>query len=66
MVEYVGENFRLPSQVDGPTTVNGKTKLGRWYNIEMKRSFTTARGVRMQGMKAIKSVLYSGNNLRKR
>ncbi len=23
LVEYVGENFRLPSQVDGPTTVNG-------------------------------------------
>jgi hypothetical protein len=28
LVEYVGENFRLPSQVDGPTTVTGKQKLG--------------------------------------
>jgi hypothetical protein len=38
LVEYVGDNFRLPSQVDGPTTVNGKTKLGKWYNCERKRS----------------------------
>jgi len=44
LVEYIGENFRLPSQVDGPTTVNGKTKLGKWYNHKRKRSFTTARG----------------------
>jgi hypothetical protein len=28
LVEYVGENFRLPSQVDGPIADNGKTKLG--------------------------------------
>ena len=56
LVEYVGDNFRLPSQVDGPTTVNGKTKLGKWYSRERNKSFTTARGVRMQGMKAIKSV----------
>jgi hypothetical protein len=58
LVEYVGENFRLPSRVDGPTVVNGKQKLGVWYNYESKRQSTPARGVCIQGMKVIKSILY--------
>ena len=65
LVEYVGENFKLPSQKDGPTTVNSKSKLGVWYKNERYKSHTTARGVRIQGMKAIISILYSGNNLHK-
>jgi hypothetical protein len=65
LVEYVGENFRLPSQVDGPTIVTGKQKLGKWYGAERNKSQTTARGDRMQGMKAITSILYHVNRLRK-
>jgi hypothetical protein len=42
LVEYVGENFKLPDQ--------RKSKLGKWYNNEKGKSSTTARGVRMQGM----------------
>jgi hypothetical protein len=59
LVEYVGENFRLPSQVEGPTTVTGKQKLGMWCSNERNKSHTTARGDRMQGMKAITSILYN-------
>jgi hypothetical protein len=58
LVEYVGENFKLPSQKDGPTSVNGKSKLGVWYINERNNSHTTARGDHMQGMKAIVSILY--------
>jgi hypothetical protein len=67
VVEYVGENFKQPSSVDRPTSDNGKTKLGKWYINERNKSHTTARGVRMQGMKAIVSILYNynGNRLRK-
>ena len=28
LVEYVGENFRLPCQRNGPTAVNDKNKIG--------------------------------------
>ena len=59
LVEYVGENFKLPSQ-----KVNG-SKLGKWYNTERNRSHTTARGDCMQGMKAIVSILYNRSHLRK-
>ena len=58
LVEYVGENFKLPDQC--------KSKLGKWYNNEKGKSSTTARGVRMQGMKAIVSILYKSSHLRKR
>ena len=44
-----------------PTSDNGKTKLGKWYINERNKPHTTARGVRMQGMKAIVSILYNGN-----
>jgi hypothetical protein len=57
LVEYVGENFRLPSQVDGPIADNGKTKLGGWCANERRKAHTTARGVCMQGMKEITSIL---------
>jgi hypothetical protein len=30
LVEYVGQHFKLPSQRDGPTAFNSKTKLGKW------------------------------------
>jgi hypothetical protein len=63
LVEYVCENFRLPSQVDGPIADNGKTKLGQWYANERRRAHTTARGVCMQGMKEITSILYNGRHL---
>jgi hypothetical protein len=59
LVEYVSENFRLPSQKDGPTSVNGKSKLGMWYINERNNSHTTAKGDCMQGMKAIVSILYN-------
>ena len=49
MVEYVDENFRLPDQ--------RKSKLGVWYKNERYKSHTTARGVCIQGMKAIISIL---------
>ena len=65
LVEYVDENFRLPKQKDGPTSVNGKSKLGMWYINERNKSHTTARGDCMQGMKAIVSILYNHNHLRK-
>jgi hypothetical protein len=65
LVEYVGENFRLPSQKDGPTSVNGKSKFGVWYINERNKSRTTARDDCMQGMKAIVSILYNHNHLRK-
>ncbi len=65
LVEYVGENFKLPCQRDGPTAVNGKTKLGMWYCNERKITHTTARGDRMLSMKAITPILYSGRQLRK-
>ena len=65
LVEYVGENFKQPSQKDGPTAVNGKSKLGKWYHNEKGKSFTTARGVYMQGMKVIVSILYDRSRLRK-
>ena len=57
LVEYVGENFKLPAQRD--------SKLGKWYNNEKNKSLTTARGDRMQRMKAIVSILYKGTHLRK-
>jgi hypothetical protein len=57
LVEYVGENFKLPDQ--------RKSKLGKWYNNEKGKSSTTARGVCMQGMKAIVSILYKSSRLRK-
>ena len=59
LVEYVDENFRLPKQKDGPTSVNGKSKLGMWYINERNNSHTTAKGDCMQGMKAIVSILYN-------
>jgi hypothetical protein len=65
LVEYVGKYLKLPSQVDGPTAVTGKQKLGMWYGAERNKSHTTARGDRMQGMKAITSILYHVNRLRK-
>jgi hypothetical protein len=64
LVEYVGENFRLPFQRDGPTAVNDKTKLGKWYNTVRNKSHTTARGDRMLVMKAITAIMYNGNRLR--
>ena len=64
LVEYVGENFRLPFQRDGPTAVNNKTKLGKWYNTVRNKSHTTARGDRMLVMKAITAIMYNGNRLR--
>ncbi len=57
LVEYVGENFKLPDQ--------RKSKLGKWYASERKVSYTTARGDRIQGMKAIVSILYNRSHLRK-
>ena len=57
LVAYVGENFKLPTTHD--------SELGRWYNNERKRTFTTARADRMQSMKAIKSILYNKTRLRK-
>ena len=57
LVEYVGENFKLPEQ--------RKTKLGMWYVNERNLSHTTAREVRMQGMKAIVSFMYNRSRLRK-
>jgi len=51
LVEYVGENFKLPKQC--------KSKLGIWYCHERNNSHTTARGVRIQGMKAIVSILFN-------
>jgi hypothetical protein len=57
LVEYVGENFKLPCSRDGPIAVNGKTKLGWWYSNECKKNSTPAWGVHIQGMKAIKSIL---------
>ncbi len=65
LVEYVGENFKLPSKKDGPTSDNGKTKLGKWYLIERNKSHTTARGDCMEDMQAIVSILYNRNHLRK-
>ena len=65
LVEYVGENFKQPSLVEGPTSDNGKTKLGKWYNSERNYSYTTSRGDCMQGMKAIVSFLYNRTHLRK-
>jgi hypothetical protein len=65
LVEYARENFRLPCQMDGPTTVTSKQKLGKWYAHERGRSSTTARGVCIQGMKSMISILYSGSNPRK-
>jgi len=56
VVEYVGENFRLPSQK--------KSELGKWYTNERKVSYTTARGDRMQSMKAIVSILYNRSKIR--
>ena len=57
LVEYVGENFKLHDQ--------RKSKLGKWYTNERKVSYTTARGDRIQGMKAIVSILYNRSHLRK-
>jgi hypothetical protein len=57
LVEYVSENFKLPSQRE--------SKLGGWYRDERNKSLTTARGDRMQRMKAIVSILYKGTHLRK-
>jgi hypothetical protein len=65
LVEHVGEYSKLPTQVDGPTTVTGKQKLGNWYSYERNKSHTTARGDCMQSMKAITSILYNSNRLRK-
>jgi hypothetical protein len=59
LVEYVGKYLKLPSQVDGPTAVTGKQKLGMWYGAERNKSHTTARGDRMLVMKAIVSILYN-------
>jgi hypothetical protein len=56
VVEYVGEHFKLPDQ--------RKSELGMWYSSERKRSITTARGDRMQSLKAIVSILYNRNHLR--
>ena len=57
LVEYVGENFKLPEQ--------SKSKLGKWYTNEKGRSSTTARRVHIQGMKAIISILNNCSRLRK-
>ena len=56
VVEYVGENFRLPSQKE--------SKLGKWYSDEKNKSLTTARGDRMQSMNVIVSILYNRSRLR--
>ena len=47
------------------TKWKGKLKLGVWYINERNNSHTTARGDCMQGMKAIVSILYNHNHLRK-
>jgi hypothetical protein len=60
LVKYVGQHFKLPHCKDGPTAVNGKTKLGKWYSNERNKSHTTARGDRMLVMKEITSILYIG------
>ena len=57
LVEYVGENLKLPD--------DRKSKLGKWYTNERKVAYTTARGGRIQGMKAIVSILYNRSHLRK-
>ena len=64
LVKYVGQHFKLPHCKDGPTAVNGKTKLGKWYSNERNKSHTTARGDRMLVMKEITSILYTGRHLR--
>jgi len=51
LVEYIGENMKLPDQ--------RTSELGKWYTNERKVSFTTARRVQMEGMKAIVSILYN-------
>ena len=56
VVEYVGENFRLPSQKE--------SKLGKWYSDEKNKLLTTARGDRMQSMNVIVSILYNRSRLR--